>query len=95
MHVILMALSGLLVSTTLYATLLSTSLGRRWTVLQTWTTVAAGTLIVLAWLAVVDWRSAALGLLFFTVGGLPIVIRSLILDFRQHDRLLAPKSHEQ
>lgn len=86
MYLILWPLAGLFASTTLYALLLSTSLGRRWTVLQTWTTVAAGTLLILAWLAMVDWQAAVLALLFFAVGGLPIVVRSLVLDFRERER---------
>ena len=43
MHPILFALSGLLMTTNLYAALLSTPLGLRWTMAQTWTTVALGT----------------------------------------------------
>lgn len=82
---ILLALAGLLLTTTVYAVLLSTPLGRRWTVAQTWTTVVLGTAIVLAWLAWFDWRAALLALAFFAVGGLPIVIRSLILDFRERE----------
>lgn len=84
---ILLALAGLLLTTTIYALLLSTPLGLRWTLAQTWTTVVLGTVIVLAWLAWFDWRAAALALLFFAVGGTPIVIRSLVLDFRESERI--------
>lgn len=85
MHPIWLTLGGLAVTSTIYAALLSTSLGRRWTTAQTWVSVVVGTLLVLAWLAVLDWRTALLALLFFVVGGAPIVIRSLILDFRERE----------
>ena len=87
MHPILFALSGLLMTTNLYAALLSTPLGLRWTMAQTWTTVALGTALVLGWLAWFDWRTASLALLFFAVGGLPIVMRSLVIDFRERERI--------
>lgn len=87
MHPILLALAGLTLTTTLYAVLLSTPLGLRWTIAQTWSTVVLGTALVLGWLAWFDWSAALLALLFFAVGGLPIVIRSLVIDFRERERI--------
>lgn len=85
MHSFLLPLCGLAITTTIYAALLSTSLGRRWATAQTWVSVVVGTALVLAWLAVLDWRTALLALLFFVVGGAPIVIRSLIFEFRERE----------
>ncbi len=85
MHPIWIALGGLAATSTVYAALLSTSLGRRWATAQTWVTVIIGTLLVLAWLAVFDWQTALLTLLFFVVGGAPIVIRSLVFEFRERE----------
>lgn len=82
MHPILLPLLLLATLTTVYALLLATPLGRAWTQHLTWTTVVAGVALVLAALALYDWCAAALALLFFAVGGTPIVVGELIEDFR-------------
>jgi hypothetical protein len=81
------ALMGLAFSSTLYAILLSTPFGRRWTASKTWTTVVLGTLLVLAWLAVANLSAALWALLFFGVGGVPIIIRELVLEFQREERI--------
>lgn len=79
---ITLPLALLFTLTTLYAVLLATPLGRAWSRHLTWTTVVFGVALVLGALALYDWRAAALCLLFFAVGGLPIVVGELIEDFR-------------
>lgn len=76
-------LALLLLAASLYAVALSTPLGVRFTSAKTHYTVIAGVLLVLGCYALVDYRSAGIVLLFFVAGGLPMVARSEILDFRQ------------
>lgn len=81
-------LVGLSVSSTLYALLLSTPFGRRWTERQTWTTVVLGVALTLAWLLAEDPKAARRTLVYFVVSGLPIIVRSLLLDFIEFEDVI-------
>lgn len=87
MNQTVVALAGLAFTTTLYAIALSTAAGRRWTASKTWTTVVFGTLLVLGWLAVANLAAALWAGLFFVVGGVPIIIRELVLEFQREERI--------
>jgi hypothetical protein len=76
------ALVTLLLATSFYAFALNgTRLGREFTADQTWVTVVVGTLIVLLTLATVNLQTAMMALLFFFVGGLPMVTAAIIKEF--------------
>ena len=77
MHPILLPLILLAALSTLYAVLLSSQLGREWATSKTWTTVVLGVALVLGGLALYDWWAALEALLFFGVGGLPMIIGAL------------------
>lgn len=68
-------------STLIYAVVLSTPLGRRFTDRQTWATVVFGVVIVVGCVAIEDMEAATLTATMFLAGGGPIIARSLILDF--------------
>lgn len=77
------ALLILFLATSFYAFVLNaTRLGREFTADQTWVTVVVGTLIVLLCMALVDLYLSMLALLFFFVGGLPMVTAAIIKDFQ-------------
>ncbi len=81
-------LLGLFATAILYAILLSSSWGREWTDHQTWTTVVFGTLLVIAWMWMEDPALAERVLLYFTVAGAPMVVRSLVFQFLRHRAIM-------
>ena len=85
---ILTPLALLFAATTIYAVILRTPLGREWTIHLTWTTVVLGVALVLVFLAAYDRGAALLALLFFAVGGTPIIVGELIADFRAKRALM-------
>lgn len=87
MHPIYPPLLILAALSTLYAVLLSTTLGREWATSKTWTTVVLGVVLVLGTLALYAPGSALLALLFFAVGGLPMIVRALVLEFHSERRI--------
>lgn len=87
MHQVL-PLVGLGVSSTLYAMLLNTQFGRRWTEKQTWTTVVVGVTLTLAWLMAEDPKAAKKLFVYFAVSGLPMILRSLMLDFVNFEQMI-------
>lgn len=78
---------GCLLSCTLYAAALSTRTGAQWAIQKTHYTVIVGVAIVLAWIAVVSIEAALIALVFFVLGGIPIVIRSELLDMKQRESI--------
>ena len=85
---------GLLITTTLYALLLSLPWGQEWAAAQTWSTVALGIAIVAGWIWMDDPALAERVLRYFSVAGIPMVIRSLILQFLRQRALLQRLMHE-
>lgn len=83
-----LTLAGLFVSSVLYALALNTQFGRRWAEKQTWTTVVAGVALTTGWLAAEDPQAAKRMLLYFAVSGLPMIVRSLVLDFSEFEQML-------
>ncbi|MGL4649357.1 MAG: hypothetical protein ACRC1H_08100 [Caldilineaceae bacterium] len=94
MTTILLPLALLFVASALYAFLLGTRLGREFSAAATWVTVVAGTSLVLGAYALWDPWAALWALLFFVVGGVPIVIGEIIKDF-QAKRRLAQRAMKQ
>ncbi len=88
MHSILFPLGLLFVVCSLYAVALSTKLGQRWTHSKTWTTVVLGCALVLGALALYDTAAALTASIFFAVGGAPILVRELILEFRREQSIV-------
>lgn len=74
------ALFGCFGTCVAYAAILSTRRGRKFTVGHTWITVVIGVLIVLGWYALVDLEAALRVLVFFVVGGAPMIARSWWLE---------------
>lgn len=79
-----LVIAATFVTATVYALLLSTREGRRFTVDHTWATVVGGVAIVLMWGSLIDntaidwwWRFAA--------GGVPMVVRSLLIQRRDRE----------
>ena len=83
-----LALIGLFVSSVLYALVLNTPFGRRWAEKQTWTTVVAGVVLTTGWMAAEDPAAVKRNLLYFAVSGLPMIMRSLVLDFVDFEQML-------
>jgi hypothetical protein len=81
------ALAIATLAASLYAALLSTAWGTRISVTKTHYTVMLGVLLTLGCVALLDWRIAAICLLFFVATGLPMVARSEILDIQQRTRI--------
>jgi hypothetical protein len=81
------SLAGVAVTCIFYALALSTPAGQRWATAKTWTTVVLGDILVLAWVAAYNWHAAIAALPFFVVGGLPIVIRSLWLEYVEQESI--------
>ncbi|MCB0073548.1 MAG: hypothetical protein KDE20_18895 [Caldilineaceae bacterium] len=55
--------------------------GKRWADDHTWVTVVIGVSMVLFWGGLVDgWTSAELWFWRFAAGGIPMVVRSLLLE---------------
>lgn len=90
-----LALAGLFVSSVLYALALNTRCGRRWAEKQTWTTVVAGVVLTTGWMAAEDPAAVRRNLLYFAVSGLPMVVRSLVLDFVDFEHLLDALTREK
>jgi len=87
---------GCLLSSTVYAFLLSTRVGRYLCSEQTWLTVVVGTLIVLGWVAVVDPAAALTVGAFFVAGGVPMILRSVLIQFEHYKAQISerPADHE-
>lgn len=81
------ALAGAFITATAYALILSTQPGRRWATALTWTTVVLGVALTLFWLWTYDQQAAQEALTFFAVTGTPIIIRSLVLEFQERERI--------
>jgi hypothetical protein len=78
----------LFLATSFYAfALTGTRVGREFTADFTWVTVIVGSMIVLLCMALVDLHLAMLALLFFFVGGLPMVTASILKDFQTRRHL--------
>ncbi len=88
-------LIGLLLSTVIYALVLSSDFGRRWTKEQTWSTVAVGVLLVCAWMALESREQAANTLIYFAVAGAPMVARSLWLQFHRYEAVIRHHTERQ
>ena len=74
------ALAGCFVACTVDALLRSTRRGMWLSLNMTWLTVVLGVSLVLAWIATQPPHTAVIDLYFFVAGGLPIVVRSLLLS---------------
>lgn len=85
---------GCLLTSTVYAFLLSTKVGRYLCSEQTWLTVVVGTLIVLGWVATVDVFAAAVTGAFFVAGGVPMILRSLLIQFEHYKAQIAMRSRD-
>lgn len=83
-----LTLAGLFVSSVLYALALNTQFGRRWAEKQTWTTVVAGVALTTGWLAAEDPQAAKKLFVYFTVSGLPMILRSLVLNFLDFEQMI-------
>ncbi len=81
-------LLGLFTTAILYSILLSLPWGREWTDHQTWTTVVLGTLLVVGWMWLEDPALAHRVLLYFSVAGAPMVVRSLVFQFLRHRAIM-------
>ena len=94
MTAILLPLALLFVASALYAFLLATKLGREFSAAATWVTVVVGNSLVLGAYALWDGWAALWALLFFMVGGIPIVLGEIVKDF-QAKRRLAQRAMKQ
>lgn len=81
---LIQALIVCLLLSVVYAFALSTKLGRYLCAEQTWLTVVAGTLLVLGCMAYVDADAALLALSFFVAGGIPMIARSVYIQFQHY-----------
>lgn len=88
-------LIGLLLSTVIYALLLSSDFGRRWTKEQTWSTVAVGVLLVCGWMALENPTQAMETLIYFAIAGAPMVARSLWLQFHRYEAVIRHHTERQ
>lgn len=79
------ALVGCFLSTSAYAALLNTSRGRHLTLYHTWATVVAGVALVLGWTSTQERHTTRTDLAFFVAGGIPLIVRSLLLSQRYTD----------
>jgi hypothetical protein len=86
---------GLLGFSTLYAVLLSTKAGQAWADDQTWTTVVFGVGMVIGWIWMADPGIAETVFGYFAVAGVPIIVRSLVLQFLRNRRWLNSKDIDQ
>lgn len=76
------ALVGCFVTSSAYAALLNTSRGRHIALYHTWATVVAGVGLVLGWTATQERHTTATDMAFFAAGGIPMIVRSLLLDYQ-------------
>lgn len=76
------ALICLFVCSCAYAVLLSTRRGKQWADEQTWATVVGGVYLTLGLLAVEDKAAASKALVYFSVSGIPMIVRSLWLQLQ-------------
>ena len=79
------AIVGCFVTSSAYAALLNTSRGRHLTLYHTWVSVVAGVGLVLGWTATQDRRAAKVAFWLFVAGGIPMIVRSLLLTQRYAD----------
>lgn len=71
-------LTGTFASGVVYALLLNTAEGRKWSQQHNWFTVVVGVFMTLGWLAIHDSKAAGRAFVFFVASGLPIVGRALL-----------------
>jgi len=90
-----LALLGCFGTCAAYAVLLSTKRGRVFTVDHTWVTVVAGVLVVLAWLALIDYSAAVLALAFFVAGGAPMIARAWWLEVEYRNEYTELRRREE
>ena len=81
------ALAFATLAASLYAALLSTQWGMRVAAAKTHYTVVIGVLLTLGCIALFDWSVALLSLLFFGAAGLPMMVRSEVLDLQERARI--------
>lgn len=82
------ALAGCAGICTVYAALLTTRRGQKFTLDHTWATVVIGVAVVLLWIATQGLHNAWLDFAFFAAGGLPLVLRSFWLYWRNQQQLV-------
>lgn len=71
---------GLLITSTIYALVLTHPKGKEWADRQTWSTVVLGVGFTLGWMALEDEKAASKARDFFMWSAGPIIIRSLALQ---------------
>jgi hypothetical protein len=76
------ALIGCFLTSSAYAVALNTQKGRYVALYHTWATVVAGVGLVLGWTATQEKHSTATDLAMFAAGGIPMIARSLLLDYQ-------------
>lgn len=76
---LLWAKVGAVVSSSLYATMLTTKVGRRVEREHTWFVVMVGVLITLGWVSTEDDAAAKKSFGYFVLTGLPIIVRAIYL----------------
>ena len=82
----MMIYTGCFLVCTLYALILATRTGQRFADRHTWATVVLGVAIVLGFVWIQDSEAAQLSATMFIVASVPIISRSLILDFLRSER---------
>lgn len=76
------ALVGCFITSSAYAAALNTPKGRYMTLYHTWATVVAGVGLVLGWTATQERHTTTTDLAMFAAGGIPVIVRSLLLDYQ-------------
>lgn len=76
------ALIGCFVASSAYAVALNTQKGRYMTLHHTWATVVGGVGLVLGWTSTQARHTTATDMAFFAAGGIPMIVRSLLLDYQ-------------
>lgn len=82
------ALGGCAGVCSVYAGLLTTKRGQKFTLDHTWATVVVGVSIVLLFIATQGLHDALLDFAFFAAGGTPLVLRSFWLYWRNQQQLV-------
>ena len=85
---ILLSLLLLFLASSLYAMVLSTPTGRAFTRSKTWVTVVVGCALILGAFALYWPEAGLMALVFFAAGGLPIVVKELVDEFRREMALM-------
>jgi hypothetical protein len=76
------ALVGCFITSSAYAAALNTQTGRYMTLHHTWATVVGGVGLVLGWTSTQERHTTVTDLAFFAAGGIPVILRSLLLDYQ-------------